>query len=392
MIRVLTTLSLCLVCLTTSAQASQDRSTAGAAGAPKIELITMGEGELLWERWGHVALCVHRPGRAVVCYNYGTTNFSDPVSLVWDFLRGRSQFWVSRATRVSMVRFYTEKLDRTMWSQMLPLSPEKARLAAELLERNAQGANKFYKYHHYDDNCSTRVRDIIDRVTDGALSSSTSSSSSSSTSSSSSGSDRYEFSLREITRRGLSEYTAFVLLSDYVIGRPADRDPTLYEAMHLPNVLRQQVELHLGVVPVVIYERQGRDFDVSNPASRVWMILIALLIAAPAFLTWLLGRFRRLGLAVSVLPGGLIGLIGWTAVIISALPEIRQNEAVLVAVPLDLLLPWLSPAWRQRYARLRIIGLVIVAALSVVGVLHQPLWIPILLALLPLVVAVLPER
>ena len=403
MIRVIPIVSLCLVWLTTPALADQETGQSpehtaaqttgqtasqsaspavrslGPAGTPTIELITMGEGELLWERWGHAALCVHRPGMVVVCYNYGTTNFAEPVGMVWDFLRGRSLFWVSRAARTSMMGFYTQQLDRTMWSQVLPLSPEKARLAADLLETNARGDAKYYKYHHYDDNCSTRVRDIIDRVTDGALSARTRT-------------ETYEFSLREVTRRGLSEYTAFVLLSDYAIGRRADRRPSMYEAMHLPNVLRQYVESEVGVKPVVLYQRQGRDFNVSDPPSRFWMILVILLITAPALLTWFMGRFRRLGLFISLLPGGLIGLIVWTGVIISALPEIRYNETALVAMPLDLALPWLSPLWRRRYIGIRIAGLALVALLSLVGVLHQPLWVPILLALLPIVAAALPER
>jgi hypothetical protein len=50
-----------------------------------------------------------------------------------------------------------------------------------------------------------------------------------------------------------------------------------------------------------------------------------------------------------------------------------------VLLPTDLLLVWfLSPERRQKYARFRVASLVVIAGLLVVNVLKQPLW-PILL-------------
>lgn len=64
---------------------------------PIIELYTMGQGDLVFEKFGHAALCVtHTLGRRrTTCYNYGTTDFDDIVPLFWGFVRGRSEFWVS---------------------------------------------------------------------------------------------------------------------------------------------------------------------------------------------------------------------------------------------------------------------------------------------------------
>jgi hypothetical protein len=74
----------------------------------------------------------------------------------------------------------------------------------------------------------------------------------------------------------------------------------------------------------------------------------------------------------------------WTLAIVSSIPGVRWNENVLVLVPLDIVLPFLALDRRRRYARVRVAGLLLVSALCAVGVLHQPLWIPILSALLPL--------
>jgi hypothetical protein len=346
--------------------------------APIIELWTMGPGELIWEKFGHITLCV-RPSdpRRDRCYNYGTTDFSDPVTLVWDFLRNRSLFWVSETTPARIMRFYRDVLDRSVWVQRLPLSPEKARLAAALLEANTRSDDKYYRYHHYDDNCSTRVRDIIDRVTDGALSKAT---------------EPYPYTLRELTRQGLTEYPFLVLLSDFPLGRRADRYPSMFEAMHIPLVLRDQVTERLGVQPETLFERKGRSFDISHPLSRLWLLLVALVVAVPALLAWRLGRWQRAGLAVSILPAGLMATLMWFMAIISSLPEIRWNETLLVLWPTDLALPWLPARWRTQYARVRLGWLALMLVLSLVGVLRQPLWAVIAFPLLPCAIAVLSGR
>ena len=45
----------------------------------------------------------------------------------------------------------------------MPTPIEKAALL-EYLQWNAQDAHKYYRYDYYRDNCSTRVRDALDRV------------------------------------------------------------------------------------------------------------------------------------------------------------------------------------------------------------------------------------
>src|SRR5688500_14155166 len=56
---------------------------------PVVSLITMGIGSLMWERHGHIALCVHfeRP-EDDICYNYGIGDFHKPLKMVSGFFRG----------------------------------------------------------------------------------------------------------------------------------------------------------------------------------------------------------------------------------------------------------------------------------------------------------------
>jgi hypothetical protein len=351
------------------------------AAAPEVELITMGAGDDLFEKFGHAAMClVYREGkRRTVCFNYGTTDFHSYSSLIWDFLRGRSEFWVSTNTRGKMVAGY-RRHDRTVWRQVLPLTPAQALVVEDFLLENAREENRYYRYDHYRDNCSSRLRDVIDYVNDGALS------------------DRTEeaphgLTYRELTRRGFAGSTVLLLASDLLIGRVADRTPTTWEAMFLPDVLRAEVETQFRARPVTFHERRGAPFATEPGMGGRWIwVLLALALAAPVAAARRAGRRMRLALIAAAAPLALLGLIVWGVALSTTMPELRWNEAVLVFLPLDAALPFLSPRWRLRYAAARMGLLSLVTLLLAVGIFHQPLWLLIPVPFLPMFLVALPRR
>jgi len=95
---------------------------------------------------------------------------------------------------------------------------------------------------------------------------------------------------------------------------------------------------------------------------------------------------ERTALVFATLPLALWGVVVYGLAIASAIPGVRWNEAVLVLLPFDAVLPLLGAVARRRYAQLRVVGLALVSLLCAVGVLHQPLWMPILTAFLPLAI------
>ena len=353
-----------------------------AGPPPVVELYTMGQGGLIFEKFGHAALCVTRSSgrRRSVCYNYGTTNFEALVPLFWGFVRGRSEFWVSTSSRGHMLRDYRDA-DRTLYRQPLPLQPDQARELDRLLRENAREENRYYQYHHYYDNCSTRVRDLIDRVTGGALSARP-------------GPAREHPTYRELSRTGYAGDTWLLLLSDLMLGRAADAPPqTDYEAMFLPDQLRAGVEARLGAVPTVIYEREGPPFPSDTGTGGRWVFaLLALVLAAPVAAARHYRRRERLAIAVATFPVALIGILLWIVAMATSLTELRWNEVLLVFLPLDAALPFLPRLWRTRYAAARVAMLVLIALLLAVGLFRQPLWLVLLPPLLPMVLVALPRR
>jgi hypothetical protein len=369
------------------------REVAGEAVAkgqhyPVIELMTMGVGSLIWERHGHIALCaVYENPREDTCYNYGVANFQHPLSMAAGFFRGTRSFWVDKTPPENMLWVYLT-YDRTVWVQSLPLDDRQTQQVIDKLEHDILIENRYYAYDHFWDNCTTRIRDIIDDATNHGLS----------TMQQPKGDKTY----RELAREGFYGIVDYVplIITDVAMGRVTDRVPSYWERMFLPDFLREAVAKKWGIQPVPIYVRSEcrgssvagcaeRGSPYQDPASgRIWFVLISLLLTAPAWATRLWGRLQRTGMAFAVIPYSLLGLVLWFLAIISPLSYVRWNESCLVFLPADLLLVWwLSPDRRRKYARARVAMLLVMAALMVVGVLKQPLYYALVWPLVPNAVA-----
>jgi hypothetical protein len=347
--------------------------------APEVIVLTFGIGERIFERFGHAAICLNYGEVEATCFNYGVTDFAATGDLVWGFLRDKQKFWVEPQRWYATLAFY-EVEDRDIWAQTLPITAEQARaIEHQLLGDLADDAHRFYIYDHFYDNCTTRIRDMIDASTGGKLRAGTDT--------------PYPLTFREMGKRGLAEAPVLYGLVDFVIGRALDKTPTVWEAMFYPAVLREQIRAAFGVEPRLLNARTGRPIvERASLRGRFGMLLVALVFALPLAVLRLRARWRgavatwseRAAVAWAALYLGLWGLAIWSLVAISAIPGIRWNECALVLVPLDLALPFLGAERRRRYARVRVAGLLFASALCAIGFLHQPLWIPILTAIVPL--------
>lgn len=338
---------------------------------PTVELLTFGVGARIFEKFGHAALCLayHQPEHPEVCFNYGVTDFSAGGAMVWHFLRGEQRFWVEPTRLTTMLAFYRGE-DRDIWRQTLPISGEAARAVEARLWSDVQEEHRYYNYDHFFDNCATRLRDVIDQATGGALSS---------------GADvHHSRTFRELGRRGLAGMPLLLLTSDLVTGRELDQHPTMYQAMFYPEILRTEVALRLHARPELIYRRRGPPFPTRGDTGRLHFLAVAVALAVPLFLAYSRRRHQTAALWAVSVALGLLGAIVWAVAIASSIPAVRYNEAVFVVMPLDLALPLLSPVWRRRYARARIGVLGVFSALALVGVFRQPLWIVVLAVALPM--------
>ena len=362
-------------------------AAAAAAPAParaqiptRVELYTMGTGDDVFEAFGHSALCVVSADEPRgVCYNYGTSDFSDPVGLVWDVLRGRARFWVSRMALPLMLQAYTED-DRAIYRQKLDLPPAAAEELAARLEADSHQENKYYLYHHYKNNCSTRLRDHLDAVSGGRLSAG--------------GQRGYGATFRELTQRGFVESIWLLAGMEVLVGRRVDAEASVWDAMFIPAVMRVEVARRFNAPPEVFYQRKGPSPTLGPHAGTrvMWaaaLILTLIMVAGAAAPG---SKPFGVALVVTGLVVGLLAVLIDATAAIATLPELRQNEVMLVLLPTDLALIFLRGRGLYGYLMARLILMIVVAGALAAGVLVQPMWPAIALAAGPMIVAAVRAR
>ena len=82
----------------------------------EVYVMTMGQGDLLWERFGHNALGVRDPKTGTdIVYNWGTFSFQQP-GFVARFLRGEMLYWMAPYDAAQTLVAY-EQADRSVTVQ-----------------------------------------------------------------------------------------------------------------------------------------------------------------------------------------------------------------------------------------------------------------------------------
>ena len=134
----------------------------------QISVITVGPGQELFARFGHIGLLVEdKTEKTEKVYNFGMYNFDNP-ALRFKYLKGFLIYWVSAREFQSMIRAYRNE-DREVEQRVLHLTPDAAAWLAEKLALNARPENRYYQYRHFLNNCCTRIRDLVDEASEGAI-------------------------------------------------------------------------------------------------------------------------------------------------------------------------------------------------------------------------------
>lgn len=351
-------------------------------GELRVYLMTMGPGQLVWERFGHNAIWIHDPASPPdTAYNYGLFDLRQENFLL-RFIRGRMWYWMAGFPAEPYLRTYVRD-NRSVWLQELNLPPAARLELREFLRWNEQPEHRFYHYDYYDDNCSTRVRDALDRVIGGAIRSQTGGLPSGTT---------YRFHTQRLTANDPPIFTGLLL----ALGPGVDRPISAWEEMFLPMALREHARRVVlpgpagTTVPLVAGERTLFESTAPAPpdAPPAWLPWYLLLGAAVGGLAVLLGtlagargrRWGRAGLGLLAVVWGLVGGLGGT--VLSVLWGLTdhvmayRNENLFQLNPLLLALALLVPVGLARGGRAarwaRGLALVL-AGLSLAGLVLQAL-------------------
>jgi hypothetical protein len=342
-----------------------------------VTLITFGLGQQVFERFGHNAIWVHDNALGTdAAYDWGRFDFEQP-GFLRRFLTGDTRYWMEASEAGAMLEAY-QRIGRPITLQRLAMTPAQKLALRDFLRWNALEENKYYRYDYYLDNCSTRLRDALDRVLGGAIRAATDS-------------VPTALSYRRESVRLTDGDRPVQTGIDIALGRPADAPLTQWASFFIPMRLRdglRDVTVPNGAGGARIALVSDERFIAPLPGSTIvpeletaprlfWRHLLAGLVLAGLVAGLRIMAISRRGavwglalftMAWSLLCGviGVILLLAWTVTLHLFW---AWNENILQLLPLSLALVLLIPLslLRGRFARaarLTAFGILVVAVVG----------------------------
>lgn len=298
----------------------------------RISILTCAPGNELYSLFGHTAIRLESPENGLdIVFNYGTFDFRTE-HFYLKYAQGLLPYQLSVTSYESFIDSYIAD-NRSVRSQTLQLDDRQKQRFIDLLTDNYKPQNRTYLYNFLYDNCSTRVRDIIE-----------------------------ESSGKEIRWHIPDECKSFWnLLDEYlvrmpwvkwgihtILGQPGNRTATPYQYMFLPDYLLKGLESatlngSLLTAPVqTLFEEE--EVPRTNPWYGSPLFIFSLVSAV---VIYLLHRFRSPRFLTSIaFPLFLIsGTVGCLLIFLGGFtqhPMTAPNFNLIWANPVNLLiLPWL---------------------------------------------------
>ncbi len=269
---------LLVLILTTQALFSQEEPL------PDVYLLTCGPGTETYSVYGHSAIRIVKPGDTNgVAYNWGVFDFNTR-NFAWKFAKGRLDYMLDTT---SYRRFLTEYYSEGRWvvSQKVNLTPDETRKLLDLIADNLKPENIKYRYDFFYDNCSTRIRDLLEKAVGDKLT--------------------YPPDDRKAKKQSFRELSGMYeagkpwlkLGIDLVLGSPSDKKASFRDRMFLPiemmNGLSAITVLRDGkMVPLLQNPQTVLDFEQPPLRRNLFvspMFILAVLLIVIIIVT---GMFR----------------------------------------------------------------------------------------------------
>jgi hypothetical protein len=193
-----------------------------------LKIAVMGPGDELYFWWGHIALVIEDPVMdRTRFYDYGLFSF-DNENFFFNFAFGRLLYSCGASpAEFNYLSYLSANRDITLYTLDIP--PAKREEVRRFAEWNILPENRDYYYHHFRDNCASRIRDILDLATDGQFW------------------ERFgqapgRFTLRQHVRRHTWFSPFMDWLLNFLMGPNIDRPLTVWEEMFLPSEIGRRIE------------------------------------------------------------------------------------------------------------------------------------------------------
>ena len=251
----------------------------------------MGPGNQVWEKFGHNAIWIHDPVRRTDhVYNWGIFDISEP-GFMRRFLRGRMRYWMQPMELDRTIYEYSY-FNRSVYAQELNMTPAQKHALQEFVTWNALPENRYYLYDYFRDNCSTRVRDALDRALGGAIRQALEPRETGTT---------FRWHTRLLLGESLPLYTGIQL----GLGENTDEPLSAWEEAFLPMRLREQIrnvtvfdstgaQVSLVKSERTLFEANRAPLPTEPPNRVIPFLIVGLLVAGALFGLRALGRRSKL--------------------------------------------------------------------------------------------------
>lgn len=273
----------------------------------EISVLTYSPGEELYSLFGHSGIRIKDPQNKLdIVFNYGTFDFNTS-NFYFKFARGKLKYKLEYGDYIRLKQSYMYE-KRGIIEQKLNLDINTKRKLFTALVENYKPENRFYHYDFLFDNCSTRIRDIIENNIDGEI--------------------KYtEINSKPKTFWNLLDHfmekSRWIHLGIHLIlGKPCDVEATPYEYMFLPDNMMfafEDAKIVTGdsIIPLVSSTRNvlevGEVFK-----TTVWYkcpgFVFGIIAMLGLFLSLIYYRKKKNLFAIDHLIFGLTGFLGWIIV------------------------------------------------------------------------------
>jgi hypothetical protein len=210
-----------------------------------VYLITCGPGTETYSVYGHSALRVVIPEKHTdTVYNWGVFEFDTP-NFAWKFAKGRlDYFLIDQTLHGFLQEYYSDK--RFVYSQKVNIDPAETRILISLINENLKPENVKYRYDFFYDDCSTRIRDLLEKSIGEKL--------------------KYPPAepgkvptFRDLVAKYQNPYPWYRFGVDLIMGSTADKKAVLRDRMFLP------IEMKEGLSKAVVHRSDKMIPLLSNP-------------------------------------------------------------------------------------------------------------------------------
>ena len=193
-----------------------------------LKIAVMGPGDPLYFWFGHIALIIEDSSLGTSnFYDYGLFSF-DNENFYLNFAFGRLLYSCG-VSRTDLNYYIYQRSNRTFTVHTLDLPPETKLRIKQFADNNVLPENCDYYYHHFKDNCSTRIRDIIDLATNGQFYNQY-------------GQKPSRLTLRDHVRRHTWFSPAADWFLSFIMGQVIDTPITAWDDMFLPSEVGKLID------------------------------------------------------------------------------------------------------------------------------------------------------